>query len=131
WTRVSTHGLRVTALETVGQRAFAILASCTGGGLAYAAQCTSFTLYSSPAPADAWAPVGATTSGLAGTGGYDSASMALTGSLGYLLAPDGTLFAGPVDGSAAWRRAGSLPASCQVGPAQLDGQPTGALFGAV
>ena len=44
-----TDGLRVTDLETVGDRAFALFASCTGTGTAFAGQCTSYTLYSSPA----------------------------------------------------------------------------------
>jgi hypothetical protein len=127
WTRVATHGLRVTGLETVGERAFAIFASCTGTGLEFAAKCTSFTLYSSPASADDWTPAGGPTSGLAG----GPASLVLTGARGYLLGPDGTLYAGPVTGGAAWQRAGALPATCDVGPAQLGGQPSGVMFGAV
>jgi hypothetical protein len=130
WTQVSTHGLRVTGLETVGDRAFAIFASCTGGGLEFAGQCTSFTLYSSPASADDWTPAGGPTSGLK-PGPGRSASVVLTGGRGYLVGPDGWLYAGPVDGSAAWQRAGALPASCDAGPAQLDGQPSGVMLGAV
>jgi hypothetical protein len=139
WTRVDTHGLRVTDLETVGRRAFALFASCTGGGPMFAAQCTSFTLYSSPAASttggQAWTPVGAATTGLTastadGAAGA-AASLVLTGSRGYLLAPGGALYAGPVDGSAAWPRTGALVSSCTVGPAQMGGQPAGALLGAV
>ena len=75
--------------------------------------------------------MGAATTGLTdGTAG-EAASLVLTGSRGYLLAPDGTLYAGPVDGSAAWSRAGALASSCTVGPAQLDGQPWQALLAAV
>ena len=74
WTQVVTNGLRVTALETVGDRAFALFASCTGTGAAFAAQCTSYTLYSSPAAADAWTPVGPSTSGLTGGGAPRSCS---------------------------------------------------------
>ena len=36
WTQVDTHGLRVTDLETVGSRVFALFASCTGGGQEFA-----------------------------------------------------------------------------------------------
>jgi hypothetical protein len=131
WTQVNTDGLRVTDLETVGDRAFAVFASCTGSGSAFAAQCTTFTLYSSPAGTDDWAPVGASTSGLtAGTAGTaGSASIVLTGSTGYLLGPDGTLFSGPVDGSAAWSQVARVP--CAVGTAQPDGLPSGALLGAI
>jgi len=135
WTQINTHGLRVTDLETVGSRAFALFASCTGGGQAFAGQCTSFTLYSSPAAGQDWTPVGAATTGLtdstANGAASEAASLVLTGSRGYLLAPDGTLYAGPVDGSAAWPRVGALVSSCTVGPAQLGGQPWQALFGAV
>src|ERR1700689_3487094 len=68
WTQVATHGLRVTDLETVGARAFALFASCTGTGAAFATQCTSYTLYSGPASAGSGAPVGARRSGLTGRG---------------------------------------------------------------
>ena len=77
WTQVATDGLRVTDLETVGDRAFGVFASCTGTGADFAAKCTKFTLYSSPASADDWTPVGASTSGLrAGLAGPGSASIA-------------------------------------------------------
>jgi hypothetical protein len=130
WTQVDTHGLRVTDLETVGDRVFGVFASCTGGGAAFAGVCTSFTLYSSPAQADDWAPVGAPTSGLAGGAQGGSASLSLTETRGYLLAPDGMLYEGPVDGSAPWQPVARIPAGCDVGQAQPDGQPVGALLGA-
>ncbi len=81
WTPVSTDGMRVTDLETVGDRAFALFASCSGSGPAFGAGCGSYTLYSSPAGADDWAPVGAATSGLnaAGVGQDAAASIVLTG----------------------------------------------------
>ena len=131
WTQVDTHGLRVTDLETVGSRAFALFASCTGGGQAFAAGCTSFTLESSPASGSDWTPVGPATTGLTDGAAGEAAALVLTGSLGYLLAPGGTLYAGPVDGSAAWPRAGALVSSCTVGLPQPDGQPSQALLGAV
>jgi hypothetical protein len=123
WTPVDTGGLRVTELETVGNRVFALWASCTGTGAAYASNCTSFTLYSASAAGGGWAPVGAATTGLtSGTVG-EAASLALTGSRGYLLAPDGTLYAGPVDGSAAWRKVASLPDACGTGVQPGQTQP--------
>ena len=131
WAQVDTHGQRVTQLETVGDRVFAVFASCSGPGTAYAARCTGFTLYSSPASAQDWAPVGPATTGLTSGAASEAASLVLTGSRGYLLGPDGTLYAGPVDGSAAWQRVSSLVSPCTVGAAQADGQPTGALLGAV
>ena len=131
WAQVDTGGLRVTALETVGDRVFAVWASCTGGGPAYAAGCTRFTLYSASATGGAWAPVGAPTTGLTNGTAREATELVLTGSRGYLLAPGGALYAGPVDGSGPWTRVSSLAASCPVGPARADGQPTGALLGAV
>ncbi len=133
WTPVSTDGMRVTDLETVGDRAFALFASCSGAGPDFAGQCTSYTLYSSPASANDWSPVGAATSGLSdgaghGAGQYGAASIVLTGTRGYLLAPNRTLYAGPVDGSAPWQAVASVP--CATGSAQADGRPAGALLGA-
>jgi hypothetical protein len=130
WTAVDTHGQRVTDLETVDGRVFAVFATCTGGGAAFAGGCTSFTLYSSPARTDAWAPVGATTSGMAAGAHGGSASLSLTETRGYLLAPDGSLYSGPVSGSAPWKLVARIPTACEVGPAQQDGQPAGALLGA-
>ncbi|MGH3161873.1 MAG: hypothetical protein ACRDOC_08325 [Streptosporangiaceae bacterium] len=131
WAQVDTGGLRVTALETVGNRVFAVWASCTGDGPAYAAGCTRFTLYSASASGGTWAPVGASTTGLTNGAAREAVELVLTGSRGYLLAPSGALYSGPVDGSGPWTRVSSLVASCPVGPARADGQPTGALLGAV
>jgi photosystem II stability/assembly factor-like uncharacterized protein len=124
WNQVVTHGLRVTDLETVGGRAFALFASCTGTGAAFAALCTSYTLYSSPAASDDWTPVGPATSGLSGS----AASLVLTGTRGYLLAPDRVLYSGPVNGSAPWQPVKTIP--CPVGTPLASGQPTGALLAA-
>jgi hypothetical protein len=131
WAQVGTGGLRVTALETVGDRVFAVWASCTGNGPAYAAGCTRFTLYSASATGGVWAPVGTSTTGLTNGAPSEAAQLVLTGSRGYLLAPDGALYSGPVDGTGPWTRVSSLVASCPVGPARADGQPTGVLLGAV
>jgi hypothetical protein len=130
WAQQDTHGLRVTALETVGTRAFAIFATCTGSGTDFAAQCTGFGLYSTPAGVGAWTPVPGAT-GLSNGGQDGSASLVLTSSRGYLLAPDGSLYAGPVDGSGSWQQVSSSPAgaaTCAPGAAQADGQPSGALL---
>jgi hypothetical protein len=129
WTRISTHGQRVIDVETVGKRAFAIEADCTGTGQAYAAQCTNFTLYSTLATGNDWTPVGASTTNVNKQGAYGSAALVLTGTRGYLLAPNGTLYAGPVTGTAPWKEMGRIP--CAVGLATLDGTPAGAVLGAL
>ena len=124
WSQVVTNGLRVTELETVNGRAFALFASCTGTGAAFAAHCATYTLYSSPASSDDWTPVGSATSGLAGR----AASLVLTGTRGYVLAPNRMLYSGPVSGSAPWQQVKAIP--CPVGTPLTDGQPTGALLAA-
>ena len=88
----------MTGLDTVGSRAFALFASCTGNGQAFAAGCTSFTLYSSPAAGSDWTPVGAATTGLTDGTDSEAASLVLTSLRGYLLAPDGSLYTGQVNG---------------------------------
>jgi hypothetical protein len=131
WASVNAFGLRVTDLETVGHRAFALFASCTGQGTAFASGCTSFTLYSAPAAGGAWTPVGPSTTGLTNGAADEAASLTLTGSRGFLLAPSGALYAGPVDGSGPWKLMNSISPACPVGTPQADGQPSGALLGAV
>ncbi len=135
WVRESTDGMRVTDLETAGDRAFALFATCTGSGPSYAASCTSFSLYSSLATSDQWLPVpGAVGLGLPQTAATQaaSASLVLTGGpaagRGYLLAPSGELLSGPLTG-AAWTVAGQQDL-CLPGAPGPDGQPAGALLAA-
>ena len=124
WAQVATNGLRVTDLETVGHRAFALFASCTGTGAPFAAQCTAYSLYSSPASSDDWTPVGPSTSGLGRRGRLVRAHR------------DARLPAGA--GPDALRRAGRRQRAlaavkqipCPVGTPPADGQPTGALLAA-
>jgi photosystem II stability/assembly factor-like uncharacterized protein len=132
WTRIPTHGMRVTGLETVNGLAYAVWARCTGTGAYFAAGCTSFSLYSSAAGGDSWAPVpgmtGLTTSPVPGQPGQSSsAQLVLTGTRGYLLAPDGHVYSGPVAAGAAWQPAvanGTPVLGCGTpGPAQADGLP--------
>ena len=128
WAQVPTHGLRVTALETRGSTAYAVWAQCSGGGASYAAGCTSFTLYSSPADGDSWQPVPGAAAGLTAGGAPSSALLLLTGSASYLLPPGGTLVAGPGAASGPWQpAAGGLltAAPCSPGP---PGQPGAALL---
>jgi photosystem II stability/assembly factor-like uncharacterized protein len=136
WARIPTHGMRVTDLETVSGMAFAVWARCTGTGTDFAAGCTSFSLYSSVAGTDKWAPVpgmtGLTTSPVAGQPA--SAQLVLTGARGYLLAPDGAVYSGPVTAGAAWQPAvasGSpLPGCGKPGTAQADGVPSDTMLAA-
>ena len=125
WHRVPTGGRRVTGLEAAGNRAYALFASCSGTYItSYALPCTSYTLMSATADSDTWAPVGQATTGLNDAGKLTSAYIALSGSVGYLVAPDGTLYSGPLGG--AWQQSGKLP--CLPGTPQPSGLPYGALF---
>jgi len=140
WVKIATHGLRVTDLETVDDRAFAVWAKCTGTGADFAADCTRFSLYSTPAGTDAWTPVpGVTGLGsnlLPGTAVEpSSAQLVLTGSRGYLLAPDGAVYSGPVTQTTGWQAAptsGATPVSgCGLpGPALTTGLPGGTMLAA-
>jgi hypothetical protein len=128
WTQIATGGMRVTALETRGTRVFAVWAHCTGTGPRFAALCTGFTLYASPAGSDQWQPVPGAAAGSGPAGG--SAALLLTGSAAYLLLPDRSLLSGPPTG-AAWPAAGPAghaTTPCRPGPPQAGGQPSGALL---
>jgi hypothetical protein len=136
WTAQSPAGLRVTDLETAGNRAFALFARCTGSGGQYAASCTSYSLYSSAAGSGSWQPVAVPpayrtmTSGSAGPAAAASLVLASgtaarpEAGAGYVLAPSGELLRGPlVVGQ--WQAIGHIPSPCQVGTAQASGQPAG------
>lgn len=131
WAPVNTNGMRVIDLETVHHHAFAVWARCTGTGADFAANCTSFSLYSTPAGRDQWAPVpGATNLTVSAGAGQglapSSAQLALANTVGYLLAPDGVVYSGPITTGGAWHPAtaqGTLAAECLPGPAQPNGVP--------
>jgi photosystem II stability/assembly factor-like uncharacterized protein len=134
WTRIGTHGLRVTALEAAGQRVFAVWAQCSGAGPDFAADCTSSSLYSASPGGNQWAPVPGAGPGYSVSGTANSSALVLNGSRGYLLAPDGTLLSGPTGSAGGWQpatgTASPSPAPCEPGPAQVGGQPSGALLAA-
>jgi hypothetical protein len=122
WTRLATGGERVTDLETAGSRAYALFATCgtsSSGSTGFAYPCTSYTLKTTTAGSDQWTAVGAATSGLIAGGSNTSAMIAIYGTSGYLIAPDGTLYSGPLGGS--WRKTGTVP--CQPGVPAADGLP--------
>jgi hypothetical protein len=126
WQQIDTNGQRVTDLETAGSQAYALFAQCSGtSGSGFAADCTSYTLMTTTATSDDWVPVGAATSGLTRNGGAGSAMLELTGTDGYLVAPDGTIYSGPLGGT--WSKAGTAP--CQPSfPPQADGLPASGML---
>jgi hypothetical protein len=131
WAKVPTGGQRVTDLETAGNRAYALFAQCDGtNSNSFADSCTSYTLMTTTADSDQWVQAGAATSGLTGSAATTAAAagssgmIALYGTTGYLVAPDGTLYSGPAGGT--WRKAGTMP--CPPGTPQANGLPGQALI---
>jgi hypothetical protein len=128
WYQENTFGQRVLDVEAAGDRAFALLAACTGTGPQYASDCTNVSLYSSLASSDQWTAVPGLTSGLNALPAQSqpfSASLVLTADRGYLLDPAGQLLSGPLTGTAWTVASSSLP--CQPGPPGSAGQPASAL----
>ena len=131
WTQIPTHGWRVTALEARGQQVFSVWAQCAGTGAGFASRCTAFAVHSSPAGSDAWKPVLGAAAGSSTARTGTAASLLLTGTTAYLLPPDGIVSSGPLTGTSlrpAAETASPASAPCLPGPAQPDGQPSGALL---
>jgi len=135
WAVVPTHGMRVIGLETVSHMVFAVWAQCASAGADFAADCTTFSLYSSPAGHDDWSPVPGAT-GMQATGGAPgSAQLVLTGTTGYLMTPGGQLVGGPVTRPARWRGVTTLaglpvPLPCAPGAGETGGHPLQAMLAA-
>jgi hypothetical protein len=126
WHKAGTGGQSVTALEASEGRAYALFGDCPSG---IDAGCTSYTLMTSVAGSDTWTEVAGLPASLttaAGPAGGAvltlAAPTATTGPFGFLAAPDGTLYAGPLDGSAWHKVTGTLPCSPQAA-AGTDGTP--------
>jgi hypothetical protein len=136
WSRETVPGsLRVIDLETAGNHAFALLASCAGRGSDYAADCSQFSLYSSAEGSTSWQAAGVpagdrSMTGAAGQPGAASLVLASgtaanpNAGAGYLLTPSGALLSGDLTGGR-WQAVGQIPRACQVGATQATGQPTG------
>lgn len=136
WTAMNTSGSRVTALEAGGRRAFVVLASCTGTGTAYAADCTRFSLSSAVAGSSALRqvrlvfPPGKQAGAMDSRDGPAAAALAIAGNAanpqhgtGYLLTPAGDIVSGSVS-SLTWSYRGKAP--CAPGAATATGAPLGA-----
>ena len=118
WYQLPTNGQLVIGLETAGDRAFAVWASCPTQGTemlistGVVTGCTSFTLMSTLAGSDDWQPVGPGTTGLTPAPEDQSVKIVLSATVGYLylVSPvSTTLYSGPLNGT--WQKVGTLP--CQ------------------
>jgi hypothetical protein len=123
WQQEQTFGLRVTDLETAGDRAYATFAECANNFSSYGAYCNSFSLYSSAADSGEWEPVPGPVHDLKTSPvvAAMSASLVLAGDTGYLLAPSGAIYSGPLTG-AAWHLAGP-GTGCYLGAPTAGGRP--------
>jgi hypothetical protein len=107
WTQEDTYGQRVLDVEAAAGHALAIFGTCTGTGADYAANCTSFTLYSSAAGSTTWTPV-QVPAAFAPINASTAPSLVIAGNTGYLVAPSGAVITGPVTGGP-WTLAGQAP----------------------
>jgi hypothetical protein len=122
WHLVDTGNLSVPQLETINGRAYALFADCRNIDQNPDAACTAYTLKTATAGSDNWTPVGGVPGNLTGgsadftqaAGQQDAAILELAGATGtqpatgYLVGPDGTLYEGPLDGTA-WHKVAALP----------------------
>lgn len=106
WHQVNTGNLCVSQLETINGRAYALFGRCTSASGTTRAQ---YTLMTATAGSDNWTPVAGVPGNLTEASGPTDLAVIEFGSMtGYLVAPDGTLYAGPLNGTA-WHRVTSLP----------------------
>jgi hypothetical protein len=113
WTQVQTGGQQVIDLETAGSEAFALFANCPAATGGSAQDCTSYSLKTTGDKDDDWADVGPATSDLPDSRDATPA-IVLSGSTGWLLAADGTIYSGPLTGG--WTKLGNAP--CPATPSQ-------------
>jgi hypothetical protein len=113
WTKIIGLGGRVIDLATVGDRAYAVVAKCTGSGSDFAAGCSRFALYSTLYNSDSWQPV----TGASGRQPVRPGGLQLTSQYGYLLAGS-TLLAGSPSGGT-WQKvtpaSGLVPGCLRAG----------------
>ena len=126
WHQVPTGNAVVTDLETVNGRAWALFADCSNvAGANTIANCHSFTLMTTTVGSDTWTPVAGVPANLTSAKGLASAVIELSNTEAYLVAPDGMLYSGPVNGGSG-HSVRALP-----GPpltALPDGLPQGAML---
>lgn len=132
WKHEQTPGHRVIDIEAVPAqqvngvklpaRAFAVFGTCTGTGSNYAANCSSYSLWTSIAGNNSWTPVGVPAAYQQMASASSTAPiLVISANAGYLLTPSGAVLTGPTTG-AQWHVAGQA-APCAPGPAG-NGSPT-------
>ncbi|HEY6786543.1 MAG TPA: hypothetical protein VI365_04450, partial [Trebonia sp.] len=138
WQQVDTGGMVVTDLETAGNQAFAVFATCStttpSPSITFygTERCTDFTLKTTQAGTDNWTPItfsgtdgGGTTltMSVAETGAVTEPTILLQGGTGWLVGPIGTVFTGSMT-SGTWTQVSMSPcpgsSQVAVGSAMLD-----------
>jgi len=127
WFKESTDGQRVIDLEVApaqGQAsAFAVFGTCSGSGPDYAANCSSYSLWTSLAGSTSWrlAYLPAAYQQMKSTTSAAPLLVISSGSpgsdTGYLITPSGVILSGPAyaGSGAMWGKVGTAP--CKPGPA--------------
>ena len=127
WLPENTNGQRVIDVEAASTRAFAVFGTCTGASSRYAADCSSYSLWTSAAGSSTWTPV-SVPAAYRQMASADSAAplLVVSAGAGYLITPSGEVLSGPASGGS-WQAVGQAP--CKPGPA-APGARTGASPGA-
>ena len=127
WLPESTDGQRVIDIEAAppaispGQTsAFAVFGTCTGSGPDYAADCTSYSLWTSVAGSKTWRQAAVPTAYAQMTSTSSAAPLLVIGggagtAVGYLITPSGAVLSGPAYSGGLWEKVGTAP--CKPGPA--------------
>lgn len=121
WKPENTSGYRVIDVEAAPGRAFAVFGACRGTGTAYAASCTSYSLWTSVAGTRTWTQV-SVPSAYSPMQSTSSAAPLLVISgdgTGYLLTPSGEVLSGPAAGGP-WTAVGA--AKCKPVSPSASGQ---------
>ena len=124
WKPEDTYGQHVIDVEAVPARAFAIFGTCSGTGVNYAANCTSYSLWTSVTGSTTWTrvQVPAAYRRLTSASSASSAAPKLIiagGTTAYLLTPSGEVLRGSTSGGS-WQAVGRAP--CSPAPGSASGQ---------
>jgi hypothetical protein len=116
WVPEDTDGQRVIDIEASSTSAFAIFGTCTGASSRYAADCSSYSLWTSAAGSQTWTPVSvpAAYQQMKSTSSAAPLLVISGNTTGYLITPAGEVLSGPVSGGS-WQAVGQAP--CKPGPA--------------
>ena len=126
WHQVPTGSAVVTDLETVNGRAWALFAECSNvAGADTIANCHSFTLMTTTVGSHTWTPVAGVPANLTSGKELATAVIELSNTEAYLIAPDGMLYSGSVNGGS-WHSVQELP--CPPLTALPDGLPQGTML---